>query len=541
MYVCPSCGLPGDAPGFCTEDGASLVFADDPLLGQTVGSYRIARLIGQGGMGAVYLGVQPSIGSRVAIKVLSQSASSTLGMVERFFAEARAANRIRHESIVNVLDLALLPDQRPYIVMECLEGAPLTSHFAAHRPFPLGSLVRIALETLSALEAAHSHGITHRDLKPDNLFVTTLGRVKVLDFGIAKLRPELGGQSDATRTGALLGTPQYMSPEQALGQTADARADLYSLGVVLYEGAAGQRPFLADSLFELLRQHIEASPARPSTLRHDLPPALEHVILRAMEKDRNHRFQSATEMAEALTALLPSLPDAGVTAKALPRVGPPTPVQLAPTAAQSGVGSRTSVGGTSLAPARKRSSPVGLIVGIMGALIALAAVASAIIVYLVADRDSVNVNFDGTGPTGSVGGAPFPDLDAARVAARKHFPDAELVSISMLGVQADGSVSLTKPTHVISFVFRSPSASKASKTCVVSVSTTMYGTFAAPFEDATYNCQQPTIPAPRCSVAAIMKKASPGVKQLAFGHLPTPWTWSLIGGPDGVKSVPDDC
>lgn len=539
MFVCPSCGLIGQAPGFCTEDGVSLVVADDPLLGQTVGSYRIVRLIGQGGMGVVYLAVQPNIGSRVAIKVLSQSASASVGMVDRFFAEARAANRIRHESIVNVLDLAVLPDQRPYIVMEHLEGAPLTTHLEAHRPFPLGFLVRVALETLSALDAAHSHGITHRDLKPDNLFVTTLGRVKVLDFGIAKLRPELGGQSDATRTGALLGTPQYMSPEQALGQTADPRADLYSLGVVLYEGAAGQRPFQAESLFELLRQHIESTPPPPSTLRPDLPPALERVILRAMAKDRNNRFQTATEMAEALTALLPALPDAGTTAPMPPRVSPLTPGHVAPTAAQTGVGSRTSVGGTSLAPAATRSSPWGFIVGILGALVALVAIGAAIVVYVIAERDAVNVSFDGT--SASPSGALFADLDTARVAARKHFPDAELASISMTGMDREGKVTLSEPTHSIGFVFRSPAASKTSKTCLVSVSTTVYGTFAAPFEDGSYGCAQPTVRAPRCSVSAIMKRAPPGAKQLVFGHLPTPWTWSAIGGVPAVKSIPDDC
>src|SRR5262245_44082559 len=173
-------------------------------------------------MGEVYLAVHPGIGSRVAIKVLTYSAAENRNLVERFFAEARAVNVIRHEGIVNVLDLATLPDGRPFIIMEHLEGAPL-SHFTHSGALPLGTLARFRVETLEALGAAHAAGITHRDLKPDNIFVTSLGRPKLLDFGIAKLRPELQSGSDGTRTGALLGTPQYMSPEQALGRHVDHR------------------------------------------------------------------------------------------------------------------------------------------------------------------------------------------------------------------------------------------------------------------------------------------------------------------------------
>ena len=538
MFVCPSCGLPAPASGFCTEDGAALAPADDPLLGQTVGSYRIARLVGQGGMGAVYLGVQPAIGSRVAIKVLSPAASATAGMVDRFFAEARAVNHIRHESIVNVIDLAVLPDQRPYIVMEYLEGAPLARHFETHRPFPLGFLARLALEALSALEAAHAQGITHRDLKPDNLFVTAMGRLKVLDFGIAKLHPELGGQSDSTRTGALLGTPQYMSPEQALGQPADARADLYSLGVVLYEGATGRRPFEAEALFELLRQHIESSATPPSALRPDLPPALEQVIVRAMEKDRSRRFQSAGEMAAALMAALPALPDAGAAAPSAPPFGALKPAPVAPTAAQTGAASRTSVGGTALAPVsvQHRSSPVGYIVGILGVLLALGGISAAVFFYFWSSRDSVNVTFE----AGS-GADPFAELATARTEARKHFADAELVTISVTGVRPDGTVDLKNPMHAMAFIFRSPSASKSSKQCLVSVSTSQYGTFAAPVEDSSYNCQQPTIGAPRCTLKGIMKKAPAGTRSVTFSHQVNAWNWVLMGGTASVTLVPDSC
>src|SRR5688572_19929646 len=220
MYVCPECGSPSREPGFCASDGAALEDASrDPLLGRSVGSYRIARRIGAGGMGEVYRGVQPHIGSRVAIKVLSHECAKSPALVERFFAEARAVNVIRHENIVNVIDLSALPDGRPYIVMEHLEGAPLSAILRRFGPLPLGTLTRLIGDVLDALDAAHAKGVVHRDLKPDNVFVSRSGRAKVLDFGIAKLRPDLAALSDATRTGALLGTPHYMSPEQALGQS----------------------------------------------------------------------------------------------------------------------------------------------------------------------------------------------------------------------------------------------------------------------------------------------------------------------------------
>ena len=314
MFVCPECGASQPGPAVCSADGVTLVpSGDDLLLGQTVGVYRVARLLGIGGMGRVYKGVHPTIGSRVAIKVLSRECSDRRDLVERFFAEAKAVNLIRHESIVNVLDLATLPDGRPYIVREDLAGAPLSAIIEraqqAGPPLPLGGAARLVAEVLDALAAAHAKGIVHRDLKPDNIFVTPAGRAKVLDFGIAKLQPELGGS--ATHTGSLLGTPHYMSPEQASGRPVDARADIYATGVILFECATLHKPFVADSLFELLRQQVEAPPPSPRALRRDMPDGMEHVILAALAKSPDQRFASAQAMSMALqhaTAQLP--PDA---------------------------------------------------------------------------------------------------------------------------------------------------------------------------------------------------------------------------------------
>jgi len=331
MFVCPECGHSAGAPGFCTEHGVSLVDAGaDPLPGQRVGSYRIARLIGEGGMGRVYLAVQPEIGSRVAVKVLSGDAAAGSASVERFFAEARAVNVIRHENIVSVLDLSRLPDGRPYIVMEYLEGAPLSALIAKRGALPLGALTRALGEVLDALGAAHDHGIVHRDLKPDNIFITRGGHAKVLDFGIAKLKPELGAMDAQTRTGALMGTPHYMSPEQALGRAADPRSDLYAVGVILFESATARRPFEAGTLYELLKQHVECAPPSPRSLRGDLPPAYEALILRALDKDPARRFQSARELAAALTEAAEAAPadswgslgDGGAPIGPLPTPGP---------------------------------------------------------------------------------------------------------------------------------------------------------------------------------------------------------------------------
>jgi serine/threonine-protein kinase len=302
MFVCPECGAAQAQAGTCANDRTPLVpQGEELLLGTTIGPYRVARLLGIGGMGRVYKGVHPTIGSRVAIKVLSRECSDRRDLVERFFAEAKAVNVVAHENIVNVLDLATLPDGRPYIVMEYLDGSPLASiieHARTRGPLPLGSIARLVAEVLDALAAAHAKGVIHRDLKPDNIFVSPNGRGKVLDFGIAKLQPELGGS--ATHTGSLLGTPHYMSPEQAAGKPADARADVYAMGVILFECVTLQKPFAADSLFELLRKHIEAPPPLPRALRPDLPPELEAVILQALAKQPDQRFNSAHAMSLAL-------------------------------------------------------------------------------------------------------------------------------------------------------------------------------------------------------------------------------------------------
>ena len=264
-------------------------------------------MLGEGGMGQVYLGVHPGIGSRVAIKLLDPIAASRSDLVDRFFAEAMAVNRIRHENIVNVLDLDTLEvngASRPYIIMEHLEGQPLSSVLAHFGRLPQGTLTQLIREILGALAAAHHAGIIHRDLKPDNVFVSPQGRAKVLDFGIAKLLPNaaLGEAGRFTQTGMLLGTPSYMAPEQARGQTVTAATDLYAVGVILYEASTGVVPFRGETLYELLNKHVTEPPIPPRSLDPSIAPSLEAVILRALAKDQAHRFSNANEMSDALVA-----------------------------------------------------------------------------------------------------------------------------------------------------------------------------------------------------------------------------------------------
>src|SRR6187401_1020384 len=183
MLVCPECGGSEQGRSTCSFDGRPLVDSGmDDLVGRTVGSYRIARLLGRGGMGAVYLGVHPGIASRVAIKVITPDGAHDGLDVQRFFAEARSVNLIQHENIINVLNLAHLPDGRPYIVMEYIDGASLTTWM--QNGLGARRLLSLGVEILEALAAAHAKGIVHRDLKPDNVMLTPKGRVKLLDFGI---------------------------------------------------------------------------------------------------------------------------------------------------------------------------------------------------------------------------------------------------------------------------------------------------------------------------------------------------------------------
>ncbi len=296
--MCPQCASVLQAALPCPRDGATPISqAHDPMLGATLGSYRIAGKLGSGGMGTVYRAVHPAIGSVVAIKVLSYESANDQDVVNRFFDEARSVNVIRHHNIVNILDLARLPDGRPYIVMELLDGFSLKV-VIARGPMQVAEACRIVTAVLDALAAAHARGVLHRDLKPDNIVLSPTGRVTLVDFGVAKIGAMLSS-TPRTESGIILGTPHYMSPEQAQGRPVAAATDIYAIGVLLYEMVTGQKPFDGDSLFEILRQQIQEPPRPPSQLVA-LPPGLENIILIALAKDAGARFGSAGAMQQAL-------------------------------------------------------------------------------------------------------------------------------------------------------------------------------------------------------------------------------------------------
>jgi eukaryotic-like serine/threonine-protein kinase len=273
----------------------------DPLVGSQVGSFRIVRLLGRGGMGTVYLAEHPGIGSRVAVKFLHESMASDPAVVARFYDEARAVNLVGHENIVGIYDLSVVPPGRYYFVMEYLEGATLQALLRAGK-VPPDAARDVLLQACDALQCAHDRGVVHRDMKPDNVFlVRRRGRehfVKLLDFGIAKLRD---GRPGSTAAGCVVGTPEYMAPEQCEDGPVDARTDVYAVGVMAFELVTGRLPFDGRNVTQLLLAHLREQPPRPSALA-PVDPVLERAILRALEKDPAARFQSMDELAAALAA-----------------------------------------------------------------------------------------------------------------------------------------------------------------------------------------------------------------------------------------------
>jgi serine/threonine-protein kinase len=279
------------------------------LIGQTVGNYRVTSLLGEGGMGVVYQAEHPVIGRKVAIKVLHIALAKDPEVVARFFNEARAIHTVGHPNIVEILDFGQTPDGQPYFTMEFLGGEALNERIA-RGPLSPAEAADVADQICDALAAAHRKGVIHRDLKPHNVQVvgSSHGRlqIKLLDFGVAKiLNAGLGdgSQSVKTRTGSLMGTPLYMSPEQCRGSgTIDHRTDIYSLGVMVYEMLAGRPPFVADGVGELFAKHMLESPPPLGDLIGGVPPAMTAAVMRALAKGLGDRFQSMDDFREALRA-----------------------------------------------------------------------------------------------------------------------------------------------------------------------------------------------------------------------------------------------
>jgi len=305
----------------------------DSLVGIVLaGRYEVLRRIGEGGMGAVYEAKHALIGKRVAVKVLLEKFHAKSDFVARLLQEARLASAIGHENIVDVTDFGMTDDGRSFVVMEFLDGESLAELERREAPLPIERSLRIARQVASALGAAHAKGIFHRDVKPENVYLIRRGEtdfVKVVDFGISKVvKPggDDGGEAyRLTHTGLLLGTPLYMSPEQARGdEDLDHRVDIWALGVLLYECLTGEVPFRANNYLQIISQVLTHTPASPSELRPELgiPDAVDAVVMRAMEKDRARRYQTMAELEHDLERLLAGDQNIGLPA---PAAGAPAP------------------------------------------------------------------------------------------------------------------------------------------------------------------------------------------------------------------------
>jgi serine/threonine protein kinase len=275
------------------------------LVNHTIGNYRVTSLLGEGGMGVVYLAQHPVFGRKVAIKLLHAVLARDPDIVARFFNEARAIHMVAHENIVEILDFGQTPDGQPYFIMEYLQGESL-SDTIGRGPMPLDQVEAIGVQMCRALGAAHSKGIVHRDLKPHNvqLVIKADGalQVKILDFGVAKILQSPDGSSSVkTRTGSLMGTPLYMSPEQCKGAgVLDHRTDIYSLGVILFEMLSGRPPFNAEGVGELFAKHMLEEPPSLLDFAPNTPPHLAAAVMKSLAKDPAARFQSMDDFRKAI-------------------------------------------------------------------------------------------------------------------------------------------------------------------------------------------------------------------------------------------------
>ena len=366
----------------------------DGVIGATAGNYRILSKISDGGMGTVYRAEHVLIGRLVAIKVLQAQFTANREIVNRFFNEAKATSAIQHPGIVEVFDFGYLESGLAYIVMELLDGVTLARRAKQAGPMGEGEAALLLRGVCAALAAAHDKGIIHRDLKPDNIFLIADAespggeRPKLLDFGIAKLT-DLGSAEGATKTGAVMGTPTYMSPEQCRGSgDIDHRADLYSLGCIYYQLVTGRPPFARMGAGEVIGMHLYVQPEPPSLHRPGLSAATEGLILSLLQKDPALRPQSARELAAQLQVVAH---DHGwITASSPPTYAPlpPAPDAASLPTTLSGAASQVAAGGPSASPRRSRTG-----LAIAGGLIGAAAIAF-VVIAMSGSSESVAVRHD---------------------------------------------------------------------------------------------------------------------------------------------------
>ncbi|MEV5784138.1 protein kinase [Streptomyces sp. NPDC048448] len=299
-----------------SQDGAQGRYAGRAVAG---GRYQLRDLLGEGGMASVHLAYDSVLDRQVAIKTLHTELGREQAFRERFRREAQSVAKLTHTNIVSVFDTGednLNGMTTPYIVMEYIEGKPLGSVLDAdiqqYGAMPADKALKITADVLAALEISHEMGLVHRDIKPGNVMMTKRNVVKVMDFGIA--RAMQSGVTSMTQTGMVVGTPQYLSPEQALGRGVDARSDLYSVGIMLFQLVTGRLPFEADSPLAIAYAHVQEEPVAPSSVNRSLPPAVDALIARALKKNPNERFPSAEAMrdeclrvAQSLQAVPPSI------------------------------------------------------------------------------------------------------------------------------------------------------------------------------------------------------------------------------------------
>src|SRR5215471_13098515 len=307
MKTCPVCGKEySDTSTLCPLDAAVLERTGDPLLGQTLAAkYRIEKLIKRGGMGAVYEGTHVLIDKTVAVKVLRPALALDDDVVRRFSREAKAASRISHPHAVSVTDFGESENGVVFLVMEYLDGRTLKEIIKSEGPMQLARVVEILRQVAGALDAAHEQGVVHRDLKSDNIMLSKHNGgewAKVLDFGIAKIQQSDSGDADITAANLVIGTPQYMSPEQCSQSGAiDSRSDIYSLGIILYEMLSAELPFTGDSPTVIMMKQVQDPPPSLQDIRPEIPASVSQIILKALAKQPADRFQTAAELSDALS------------------------------------------------------------------------------------------------------------------------------------------------------------------------------------------------------------------------------------------------